>query len=958
MFEAIFKSGKKSQTSKHSPELLLAQLDGQQKLDGDIDREIYVGAISDLRNFSQLTKLMNHEKNWVQAAASNQLSKLLEVGSLSEEDLQQLRTSIASGVEPGLLAAIAIHSKDADLRKQACEAIALESTLVEVAAQSGFADTRQAAAHAVQSQLGLQQLFRNVGNKDKNIRKYVQEKLAEMESLEMAKARAEQLLNELISLNGQPPFSFSRYPVGQVKQWWTELPVAISESRQEQFESLLGLVESRMQEEDAAMQSDSVTIRQGTIDQLKELSAEAHDVTFCTAEYLETFQHRMDQLVSEWDQASAENLPEHLLKNLVAAYTLQQEKLMHFKNTFEKDCAEVKPCVSLLERVKSHLSESGKLKEREVKNLQLAWDQSSKQGTLVDAAMREEWTQLYHKLVDQQEIQKAKIAELMVSTEDLLAKAEVGLTEGNLTSASQFVGQIRRNQLEIGGLGGSFDKDKLHRFSELQQKIKEMRKWEKWGTNKVREALCLRVEQLTGADQKPQTIEKSIREIREEWMELNRRHGQTSEKMWARFNELCNKAFEPVKAYQKEQKSIRNANLVARTELCEKLEAYFNQVSWDNPDWKQVADDVRQIDRQWSFLGHVDFRDRKIVQKRFDDTKKQFFEPLQREAEKEVHRRQAIIQRMEKLSQEPKDVAAMLDEVKSARHAWKPRVASARDEEEKLWVAFNAACNGVETLCKEQRNQATQQRKQQQGMVQQLFDAFESLINDALSTEKELRHKWQALKEQSREALASEHRTDPKIRLKIQQLEKQVERKLKQKEKDKFWEKLLKLIGTADLCSHLESRAIQPSSSTADADLIALKNQWAAVEPLDKQWDASLATRWNRALAWVEGTAALPDERQFAKNLLEVQRLCLELEELAEVESPAEFRQARMSFRLSKLSNAMREGGSLTDKEKIDHFQKFVLSYCFRGPLLPAEVSALDRRFQLVFDAMRSSAIL
>ena len=956
MFEAIFKSGRKSKSANPSVDGMLAELEQPSPLPAALDRDAYCKAIATSKNFTQLIGFLRHEKNWVQSAAEKQLTHLLK----DEAQTPQLQSLLSADAHPVWLGLVAMHSKDNAARSQALQIIEDEFTLIAVAAGADFADSRFAAAEKVHSQAALQQLFRQVGDRDKNVRKYAQEKLAEIETLEMAKARAEQLLNELISLNGQPPFTFSSYPVGQVKQWWSQLPESVSAVKQAQFEEVLSALETRMQLEDASAQSESVKLRQDWIEQLKQLVAVAAEVKFCTIEYRNEFQAKREKIVADWEAQGQADVPDLLFKNLLAAYSHQLEKVGQYQQRFEQDCAEAEPCLALLERVKGYLLEPSSIKAREIRSLQTAWEQASKHGALVEPAVREEWSSLYHKLVEHQLTEQTKIDLVNAKLAELIISAEASLAEGNLSLAAQLMGQARREHGDLRGLGGDLDKAMQNRFLDAQQKIKELRKWEKWGTNKVREALCQRVEQLIGAEQKPQALEKTLKELREEWLELNQRHGQTSEKIWNRFNELCSQAFEPVKVFQQEQRDLRNANLEVRNALCEKLESLHQQTHWEKPDWKALMDELRQLDRQWSHLGQVDFRDRKAIQKRYQDARALFAEPIQKEIDKEVQRRQAAIDRIEQLGKEGQDLRAAMDEIRIVRQSWKPTVSTHREQEEKLWTAFNEVCSRIDNAFKEQRNQFSQQRKQQQDETQRILHDFELLASPSESEpkaavklgDKALRQQWQALKEEWRQLTESDRKPEPHIRQKVQQAEKQIERRLQQLGKNKFWDKLRELVSKADICTELENLALLAVTDDRAAQLAALQDAWDCAPPLDKQWDSGLTQRWQKAMSWLQGESVAPTSAELEKNVQQILQRCMEMEELAEIDSPAEFRQARMAFKIARLSSVMKQGGALDAQEKKAAFQQQVQAYAVRAPISPEAVAALQTRFAAIFEAM------
>ncbi|MEL7451510.1 MAG: DUF349 domain-containing protein, partial [Pseudomonadota bacterium] len=89
-----------------------------------------------------------------------------------------------------------------------------------------------------------------------------------------------------------------------------------------------------------------------------------------------------------------------------------------------------------------------------------------------------------------------------------------------------------------------------------------------------------------------------------------------------------------------------------------------------------------------------------------------------------------------------------------------------------------------------------------------------------------------------------------------------------------------------------------------------------------------------------------------AGNLEQKLRICLDLEIAADIESPAEFAEARMQHRVQQLSAALSSGGGSTGKSA----RALIDEWYATGPVESAEHDALEARFKRALEAAGAPA--
>jgi hypothetical protein len=145
------------------------------------------------------------------------------------------------------------------------------------------------------------------------------------------------------------------------------------------------------------------------------------------------------------------------------------------------------------------------------------------------------------------------------------------------------------------------------------------------------------------------------------------------------------------------------------------------------------------------------------------------------------------------------------------------------------------------------------------------------------------------------------------------------------------------LLLKASLCEELERQLFGPAESARTEQLVAA---WQNLKALpDARLEQALSARFDSALEQLLSGAELTGlQRSAQDNLERRQALCLQLEILAGVESPAEFAEARLAMQVRLLAGAM------TGAEPQAQTRQLLEEYFTIGPVPPSESEALQAR--------------
>lgn len=125
-------------------------------------------------------------------------------------------------------------------------------------------------------------------------------------------------------------------------------------------------------------------------------------------------------------------------------------------------------------------------------------------------------------------------------------------------------------------------------------------------------ALCEQAEALKDSKDWNNVTNKFV-ELQKEWKKVGSVPHKISETIWKRFNDACNYFFEQKNAATAGQREAEEANMAKKNEIIAALEALLT-----NPG-ENVQQQVRDLQAQWNETGHVPFRKKEKMYKRYHE---------------------------------------------------------------------------------------------------------------------------------------------------------------------------------------------------------------------------------------------------------------------------------------------------------------------------------------------------
>lgn len=540
--------------------------------------------------------------------------------------------------------------------------------------------------------------------------------------------------------------------------------------------------------------------------------------------------------------------------------------------------------------------------------------------------------------------------------EQSLNELDTAVTDGNLKDAQsleqKIISRFERVKIDLSS-------DKISalrtRIDSFKPRLRELRDWRNWSTGQAREKLIAEIELLANSKQQPPQIAAEIRRARETWQGWDKGGDSAPRELWERFDESCTRAYEPCKAWFENQSAERAVNLERREAVCVKAEKLAADTDWDNPDWRETDKAFRNVLGEWRKAGPVDRKKRKSIDQRFDAALAGIKEPLDVERKRCLKMREDLIVKVKELANE-EDNRKAVDQVREAQTAWRPTVLAHHRVERKLWAEFKTACDAIydrrrESFKARDASYAANLEAKDEVIkrIEALAEGDEEAILNSSATLNKMRSEYA-------EAGYVDRKQMSRVEKRFKDAVKKVEKRVSGVKRQQQQAQQRQLDQMASLCASAEAIAAGGSG-----DIATIKADWQKSELPDSKIAKALTKRFELASKAAEGDGAASKELEgaFSKNQTERERLCLELEIRAEIDSPGEFAAERMQMQVDRLAAAMgksksqsKSGAKDTDNIATLKTDALLERWWSTGPVAPDASQTLQTRFDAIKQAL------
>ncbi|HMS27382.1 MAG TPA: DUF349 domain-containing protein [Burkholderiaceae bacterium] len=274
---------------------------------------------------------------------------------------------------------------------------------------------------------------------------------------------------------------------------------------------------------------------------------------------------------------------------------------------------------------------------------------------------------------------------------EALLKLEQEVGEGHGKASSNAANALRHALKEHGKLIDDKLENQAHAALAAAG---ELEGWQRWRADQIREELLIKAEGLLkrpeGQALGGRKMQETLRTLREQW-KLTDQGGPANHALWKRFDDACNAAHVVVEAWIEKVKTENAMHRESRLALIAQINSWaVNEAAQmaAKADWKSLQRGLNQYADQWQNLGHVSEKTFSELQPQYKAAMDIAYLPLQTAQKQSVERREAMITEAKALGAQP---VMRIDAVKNLQHNWQHEAQAVpldRKFEQKLWDAF------------------------------------------------------------------------------------------------------------------------------------------------------------------------------------------------------------------------------------------------------------------------------
>ncbi len=841
------------------------------------------------------------------------------------------------------------------LRLTAIKKVNRESLLGNLAINDNDAEIRKTAISQITQKSTLERIFKATKTKDKVVSRIAKEKLDEItrqEELPIKRLNDQKTLcSKMEALGTKGLWERDKIQFDNLSSQWQELSEGQTlellnrfEDAKNQFnknyQNYLKRYEEQLKQEAALLPIKKE--KQNIISELSSLLASFGENPNFNDEEINSHKEIIREKERLWH--SIQQLPSELETELTTQFNDISRSIKTIIKTAESEKSQLSELITLEKNVDRALSSIARITESNIQNSQKQLTTLSIGHLSTDALnAKNRISNKINKAINKLEEKEQSISKLIDEVKDKLPKLNEALEQGILKDAIS----IKRNvqgvlkkleKLNVKGL----QKYKNH-LSIASAKIDELNNWKSWANTPQKEALIAKVETLIDSNDDPKEIAFIVSQSRKEWKNLGASEKETSQELWEKFQEVCDKAYEPCKAYFEKESEIREKNYQSRVEFLENFEQFIKITNWETIDWKKVEQLHRQAKGEWQSLGQTDHEKRKELNKRFYTAYNTLRDKLKEEWARNFDAKQDLINAANELTS-IEDLRTAISKAKELQTSWKNAGRIEPKKERELWTIFKQACDKVFTRRHEEQEKKEQQAAETINNKEMLCQQIEQLAQKSVEEIDEVKSSFQKLKAEFQSISTNVKDKEKELKKRVNDAIDIFERKLESVGKLEKLSILKALKESAMLCETAEL-AIEQNKAKEEVDAIIAKLSQAE-QISESDWQKKLEHRINQLNQLLLNNSTDILEQNY-ENL---KMTTTQLEVLADIETPQDSAEDRLKIQAQRLSKKLQNH---EEKGTWEEFLETEANWLCTGPVSNERLSVLKKRREKAIAALK-----
>jgi len=520
-------------------------------------------------------------------------------------------------------------------------------------------------------------------------------------------------------------------------------------------------------------------------------------------------------------------------------------------------------------------------------------------------------------------------SESMLELARALDHADQVLAAGDIAQSHEAIRRARSLNDKRPKHGRSDDAD--GRIARMAGKLKEMRDWQHWSNNKLRERLIERVGEIDAKNLHADAVTERLKELRQRWKELDdhevlpgdKRKFAAPQGQWRQFQRACKEAFEAARPYLEKRSEVREQSHQELEQFLEDARRVAGDPDAPNDKLIRYQRAAREAIRN---LDTLPPKLRGKAAGALRELMDSISASLDRHFEAAENEKRRLIAEARKLAHE-KDSAVAIDRAKALQAEWKKVGRGRRKIDEQLWSEFREPIDPLFEDLKKQRDERKQVEHEHAEALKQICARAEELA--AVDDPESVTGQVSGLEDEFNRHTAA----PPALR---KRFERALGRYREQVQAAREEQARAKRAHLDDLSKQLQDtwQSIQDGNgrpSTKDLPDI----------PEDDEVARRLLARLEQM---IESTDIDALGREVEKQTEDARQIVIEMECLSGLDSPEEDRQRRMDYQIDRLSNRLGGGAAKADldSERAELQRRWLESF----PHDSGQASQLKKRFE------------
>ena len=448
-------------------------------------------------------------------------------------------------------------------------------------------------------------------------------------------------------------------------------------------------------------------------------------------------------------------------------------------------------------------------------------------------------------------------------------------------------------------------------FDNVSKQIEEISDWEHYIATPRKQQLLSDITQLvTSPMDNPNEQADKVKQYRKIWNSLGHADEELDHDLNAQFNLVCEEAFAPCRLFYAEQEKLREQHLVTRNDIISQAKALADSIIQEGEadtviDFKLLDGQLNKLQQRWQQAGEVDRQRYQKLYRQF----KSILQPIKKSI-KSFHdangcKKQTLINTAEQ-QLEIDDIYQAIDTVKELQQQWRNIGFAGTNQESKLWQKFRAINDQV--FAKRDLLKTTQKSE-----VELLATQFNQTLNTIKADFSD--EQLESSKDQAEKLLTEVKNNKPIIKSVVVEVER-------------FIKEITNKLAV------IESKAEQESWRSLFVLLIKMAKDENEID-LEQLVDECSDDYHNVNLFWQK---RLQEHLSLKTNVKMKERevKTLEIEILAQVDSPKECAGQRLAVQISLMQEQMLSGGEVD-------LSSCLVDWLRLGKLTVSDIGLLDR---------------